>query len=47
MMKSKKIVLLLAAMGLLVLSGCQTTGKCIQGVGGVINKTGGVVRNLG
>lgn len=47
-MTSRKTLLLAGiALVALVLSGCKTTGSAIQGVGGVFNKTGSAVRNLG
>lgn len=47
MRKAKRITLIAAALAALLLSGCQMTGSAIQGVGGVFNKAGGAVRNLG
>ena len=47
-MRNRNLMLMiLAVLTGLVLGGCQMTGSAIQGVGGVINKTGGAVRNLG
>lgn len=47
-MRTKKVVILAVAITTAVLfAGCKTTGSAIQGVGGVINKTGGAVKNLG
>lgn len=47
MTKLKVITMILALATAFLLSGCQTTGSAIQGVGGVFNKTGGAVKRLG
>lgn len=47
MNKMKLIAVIAAAVAGLLLGGCKMTGSAVQGVGGVFNKTGGAIRNLG
>jgi hypothetical protein len=46
-MKTKLMIMIIALVGVVLLSGCSMTGSAIQGVGGVFNKTGGTIKNLG
>ncbi len=51
MLRKKIVLMVIVGLGALILTGCQTTGKAIQGVGSgvgtVFNKTGGAIKNLG